>query len=98
MELSNSTIIQSITPEALVDTFRQIVREELQNLHETPEKKKYNTRSATAKKLFISEPTLDKYTNSGLITGLRMGTRILYSDEAIESALREIPLQKYRRK
>jgi hypothetical protein len=98
MELSNSTIIQSITPEALADTFRQIVREELQSLHETPQKQKYHTRQATAEKLHVSTPTLDKYTSSGLITGLRMGTRILYTDEAIESALREIPLQKYRRR
>jgi hypothetical protein len=98
MQTSNSTIIQSVTPEALADTFRQIVREELQALNETPTQKKYYTRKETAARLRISLPSLSNYSDEGLITASRIGTRVLYSEDAVNAAVKDIPAQRYRRR
>lgn len=61
------------------------------------ESKKYLTRKETAKFLHISLPTLDKYTDLGIIHGHRLGSRILYKEDAIEEACKVIETKKYKR-
>ena len=48
---------------------------------------KYRTREETKKILKISFPTLDRYTDLGLIKSHRIGNRILYSETEIQRAL-----------
>lgn len=52
---------------------------------------KYKTRPHTAEALNITLPTLTKYTKLGLIEGSRIGNRVLYSEDAIEAAVKSIP-------
>lgn len=56
---------------------------------------RYLTRKATAKLLHISLPTLDKYTEIGIIQGQRVGSRILYKENAIEEACKVIKTKNY---
>ncbi|MBN1227791.1 MAG: helix-turn-helix domain-containing protein [Deltaproteobacteria bacterium] len=62
-----------------------------------PELRLYNSKE-TAKKLGISLPTLIKYRHEGLIKGRRIGTSVRFTEEDIQTALTEIPSQKYQRR
>jgi len=66
---------------------------------EKPDNKKsgYLTRHQAAELLHLTLPTLLQYTKAGLIKAYRIGTRVLYTEEAIQEALKEIPTLKYRR-
>jgi hypothetical protein len=61
---------------------------------EQPHEEGYRTRHETADMLNISLPTLNIYTKRGILTGYRIGKRVLYKQSEIESALTQI---KYRR-
>jgi excisionase family DNA binding protein len=94
--LMNSTLIQNCTPEELSESLRQIVREELAGLR--PETApKYLTRKEVCELLKISLPTLFHYTTQGVITGSRVGTRILYDEASVREAVKQIPSLKYQR-
>lgn len=59
---------------------------------------KYLSRQEVARLLKITLPTLHIYTKAGIIKGSRIGTRVLYLESDIIEAVKEIPLQKYRRR
>jgi hypothetical protein len=61
---------------------------------ETP---KFRTRNEVCKAYKISLPTLNTYTKKGIIKGVKVGNRVLYSDEAIQEALKDATSLKYRR-
>jgi hypothetical protein len=54
---------------------------------EQPKEEGYRTRKETAKMLNISLPTLNEYTKKRILTGYRVGVRVLYKQSEIESAL-----------
>ena len=54
---------------------------------EQPKEEGYRTRNETAKMLKISLPTLNEYTKKRILTGYRVGVRVLYKQSEIESAL-----------
>ena len=54
---------------------------------EQPQEEGYRTRKETAKMLNISLPTLNEYTKKRILTGYRVGVRVLYKQSEIESAL-----------
>mgnify|MGYP001085882170 CR=1 FL=1 len=60
-------------------------------------KSQHQTEKPVAKIFKLSLPTLDKYADEGLIRSQRIGTRILYSEEDIQKALKEIPVKYSRR-
>jgi hypothetical protein len=96
---SYNQFVESITKS---DVFQKTLREEIIRLRDevevftVPEPVLY-CRAETARILRISLPTLDRYTNLKLIEGKKVGNRILYSKECIETALRSIPARKYQR-
>ena len=57
---------------------------------EQPKEEGYRTRNETAKMLKISLPTLNEYTKKRILTGYRVGVRVLYKQSEIESALSQI--------
>lgn len=63
----------------------------------SPQEPKYYTRKETAKILHITLPTLARLTNNGLLSCKRIGSRILYDAEAIDAAVKEKVVFKYRR-
>lgn len=90
--------IASISTDEFTQLLRTVIREEVGTLKAEPPKTTYRTRKETAKLLKISLPTLDGYVYDGLIAGSRIGTRVLFSEEAIQQAVKEIPAQRYRRR
>ena len=58
---------------------------------------KFYSRKETAQLLHVTLPTLARLTKDGLITAKRVGNRILYEAEAIDSAVMENRTFKYRR-
>lgn len=62
-----------------------------------PKKAIYLTRQQAAELLHITLPTLHEYTKSGVILGSRIGTRVLYSEQAIQDAVKAIPVLKFKR-
>ena len=95
--MSNSTLIQNVTPEELSETLRAVIREELSLLNPKETTPRFLTRQEVATLLKISLPTLNEYTRTGVIKGSRIGTRVLYNEESIREAIKEIPSLKYRR-
>jgi predicted transcriptional regulator len=94
---TNSVLIQNVTPEEFSEFLRPIIREELSLIQQKETGPKYLTRYEVASLLKISYPTLDKYTNLGLIKSKKIGNRILYSETAIQTALQDLP-QRYSKK
>lgn len=67
-------------------------------LTETAKKEpKYYTRKETADLLHITLPTLARLTKDRLITCKRVGTRVLYEANAIDEAVKQQVVFKYRR-
>ena len=58
---------------------------------------RYYTRVETAQLLHITLPTLHRLTKDGLITAKKVGSRILYEAEAIDAAVKEKRMFKYKR-
>lgn len=93
---TNSTLIQTLTPEELTETLRAVIRDEL-SLINPKETQRYLSRQEVANLLKISLPTLNEYTRTGIIKGSRIGSRVLYDEADIREAVKDIPTLKYRR-
>jgi len=73
----------------LNETVSDALKSELDKILNIPQdnQKQYLTRQETAEKLNISLPTLHLWTKSGLIKACRIGTRVRYTLQDIQSAL-----------
>lgn len=80
----------------LLASFRQIVREEYVGMAPVVKKNKLFTRKQTAEQLSITLPTLNEYVKRGYIKASRIGSRVLFAEEDILAALKEIPSLKRR--
>lgn len=83
-----------LTP--FVDIIAEKVSERLLSAVEKKEPKFYS-RKETAQLLHVTLPTLARLTKDGLITAKRVGSRILYDAEAIDAAVKENRMFKYKR-
>ena len=93
-----ATIIHNLNADDLKDLINQAFSEHMvKPTPAPPNKVEYSSRKETAKILHVSLPTLDKYTEAGLIKGLRFGRRILYSLDDINNSLKQIQNVKFRR-
>ena len=64
-----------------------------------PKEPKFYTRKETAQLLHVTLPTLARLTREGLITAKKTGSRrVLYDAEAIDAAVRENRVFKYKHK
>ena len=72
------------------ELFKNHLRPYLENLQTAPPENKLRTRLQTANRLNIALSTLHFYTRTGKITAQRIGGRVLYSDDAINQALKTI--------
>lgn len=62
-----------------------------------PREPKFYSRKETAQLLHVTLPTLARLTKEGMITAKRAGGRVLYEAEAIDAAVRENRVFKYKR-
>lgn len=97
--MENSILIQNVSAAEFYEQIRRTVRDEIifQRSCEVVADKKYLTRRETATRLRITLPTLNAYTKKGLLKGVRFGYRVLYREEDVLTAIKDIPNQKYRR-
>lgn len=58
---------------------------------------KFYSRKETAQLLHVTLPTLARLTKDGLITAKKVGSRILYEADAIDAAVKEKRVFKYKR-
>ena len=63
----------------------------------TQKKPKFYSRKETAQLLHVTLPTLARLTKDGLITAKKVGSRVLYEAEAIDAAVKENRMFKYKR-
>jgi len=97
----DTLIINGITLDDFLGRVRQTVSETIKS--EKSEgfpkqiKPSYLTRSEVAGRLNISLPTLNEYTKKGFIPAYRLGSRVLYKESEVESALTQIVTNKFKR-
>jgi len=95
---TNTTSIEIVTPDDLRNIIREVIIEEVPKLmspHPVPPPT-YFTRKEAAKRARITLPTLDKYVEAGRIKAYRLGRRVLFSEEDILNALRELPYERFK--
>ena len=63
----------------------------------TKKEPKFYSRKETAQLLHVTLPTLARLTKDGLITAKKVGRRVLYEAEAIDAAVKENRIFKYKR-
>jgi excisionase family DNA binding protein len=91
--------LTKVLNERLVNQFIQISADDLAALMEKiqqkntpasiePTPEQLYTRKETANRLRVSLPTLWKYDREGYIKSVRVGSRILYPESAIQNALK----------
>lgn len=95
--MATSTIIENVTPDELIESVRRVIKQEIAGLNLERTAPKYLTRREVADLLKISLPTLNDYTRTGRIKGHRIGSRVLYSEEEVTKAVKEIATVKYSR-
>ncbi len=95
--MATSTIIENVTPAELIESVRAVVKQEIAGLQLERSIPKYLTRQEVASLLKITLPTLFEYTRTGKIKGHRIGSRVLYSEEEVSRAVKEIATIKYAR-
>lgn len=86
------------------DDLRRVIREELdQRLSLTVEKNQsqekgiYLNRMEVAELLRISLPTLSNWTKEGILQSYRIGSRVLYRADEVNSSLYQVRNLKYKR-
>lgn len=89
-----AVLMPILTP--FIDIIAEKVSERLLSVAEKKEAKFYS-RKETAQLLHVTLPTLARLTKDGLITAKRIGSRILYDAEAIDAAVKENRMFKYKR-
>lgn len=97
--MENSIILHNVNVQEFYEKIRTTVRDEVSFQLSLIEEsnKKFLTRRETATKMRITLPTLNTYTKKGILKGVRFGYRVLYREEDVEIALKEIPSLKNRR-
>ena len=94
--MNHSIILEQISREEL----RELIAEVLQSVTNPllpKEENEYITRVETANKLGLSLPTLNEYTKLGIIPAYRIGSRVRYKSNEIESALLRVQSVKGKR-
>lgn len=86
------------------DEIRTVIAETLQTAvgHVSSEHNMANehlyTRKEAAAKLRISLPTLGQFSKNGTIKAHRVGTRVRYTEQSIQDALKEMNSVRYRKR
>ena len=83
----------------LIDTIADRLAQKVVDVLVTSAKKepRFYSRIEAAKILHVTLPTLARFTKDGLITAKKVGNRILYDAEAIDEAVKENRIFKYKR-
>ncbi|MCX6303285.1 MAG: helix-turn-helix domain-containing protein [Bacteroidia bacterium] len=95
--MQNAVLLENVTREELIRDIRALVSEIIDQKLQPEPQKDFLTKKEVSAMLRISLPTLQRMTQSGSITGYRMGRRILYRAAEVDNALKTIETIKYKR-
>ena len=99
--MDNTTLFVSLSVPQAENFIKQWVKTAIHEaaLEEPSElgRPKFYTRAEVKEIFNISLPTLDKYAELGLIKKKRIGNRILFAEDEIQKALKDVPQQRYKR-
>ncbi len=91
-------VVSNITVYELEEMLRKVITELLKGkVYNGKSSTRYLTREETAKKLRISLPTLTNLTNDGILTGYKIGKRILYKESEVEKSLSDVEVKIFKR-
>lgn len=98
--MQNSIILQNVSLSDIEALISKVIDDKMKSTNPAPTNmaSKLLTRQETAKLLKISLPTLDNWTNAGLIKAKRVGTRVRYVYYDVEAAIKDMPNIKYSRR
>ena len=82
--------LYTLTLDKLEPVFKTWFRDVLQSEKPTKTELTFYSRYEVCKLLKISLPTLGRYMSLGIVTGKKVGNRILFSQDDIDKALKEI--------
>ena len=88
-------VISIFTP--FIDAIATKVADRILAATPAQQEPKFYSRKETAQLLHVTLPTLARLTKDGLITAKKVGSRILYEAEAIDAAVKENRMFKYKR-
>ena len=93
-------LLTSFKESDLKKMIREVLDEKLSSFLE-PKKSKQNitylNRFEVADRLRISLPTLNNWSKEGIVQSYRIGNRVLFREDEIHSALKEVRNLKYKR-
>ncbi|MDR1584204.1 MAG: helix-turn-helix domain-containing protein [Prevotellaceae bacterium] len=95
----NQIILHAASATELKDVIAEVVREQLTaffNKDKSPDTRLF-TRKEACKKLGVSNPTIIKWTKTGVIPAIRIGSSIRYRACDVDEALENLSILKYRR-
>ena len=94
--MNSSILLDQISRDDLITIITKIVQA---NIKPDPSQlaNEFITRKDTARKLGLSLPTLNEYTKTGIIPAYRIGSRVRYKSNEIETALLRIQSVKGKR-
>ena len=85
--MQESVIIHNVTPEKFREIIQEAVKVELKS-QPAKEESRYLTRKETAEVLHISLPTLNEYSKRGILKSHRVGSRVLYLESQVLTAIK----------
>ena len=93
----NRIMLTEMNPDSLEKMIKGVVLDAISERFEVKQEPRYRTRQEVCELLHITLPTLNKYTKRGILSGRHFGKRVLYSEEDVLAAVKEIPSLKYKR-
>ena len=84
--------IRNLVSEVIEEKLKGVPQKEISNASNS-----YLGRLEVAKLLRISLPTLNEWSKQGIVQSYRIGSRILYKKEEIETSIKEVRNLKYKR-
>jgi excisionase family DNA binding protein len=93
-------LFTGITLNELAERIGQVIDSKIRDFapyQKTEKQSDYITRAEVARLLKISLPTLNEWTKLGWLQSYKIGNRVLYKREEVESSLHEVSFRKYKK-
>lgn len=79
------------------ETLKTVVNKTLEEREMGSSEPIFYTRDQLKRILHLSLPTIDRYTNLGILEAKKVGNRTLYLKESVDKALKDYATRKYKR-
>lgn len=93
METLETPFLISLPKEFYEDLDARIKQAVSEAISGNSKKTRYLTRKEVCELLNISLPTLGRYCSKGILTGQKIGTRILFDESTLKKSLHDLPVK-----